>query len=121
MFSIDILSILSWIGIVGLICLLCFAVLANRCGIFSEIRIRTDSPDFKSCLKMAYKFHVGEYRDVSKVMKELTAVAKNDNVNLLGIYYDEPKTVENCFEGVSFYLNVIFGVLRQRKIRNDLQ
>jgi len=41
---------------------------------------------------MAYKFHVGEYRDVSKVMKELTAVAKNDNVNLLGIYYDEPKT-----------------------------
>jgi hypothetical protein len=65
-----------------------------RSGIFHRIDIRIEDPSFPT-LCVAYKFHIGSYNEIGSKIKCLKSLPFVKNLDLVGVYYDDPKTVSN--------------------------
>lgn len=63
-------------------------------GIFYRINIRIEDSSFPT-LCVAYKFYVGSYSEIGSKIKSLRSLPFVKNLDLIGVYYDDPKLVSS--------------------------
>ena len=71
--------------------ILCVILYVRASGVFYRIKLRTDRPRF-GALFIAYKFHQDSYARIKHAFKAACAVSPS--ARLVGVYYDDPKSVE---------------------------